>query len=141
MAYGLLRLCESLREHAHILPELGGIRGGAGGLEAIRNGDWRGCHMTPSQDGNPSFERLVSHINWKDQEIVLTVVNFCGDHSNGHIILPEKHCGFLRGKKVKLTDMLSDTVIEKDGGVLLGDHNGLWLNLEPWKAHLFKIVF
>jgi hypothetical protein len=111
------------------------------GEEAIRNGDWRGCHLTASQDGNPSFERLVSHVNWKGQEAMLTVVNFSGDWSNGHIILPDKHCGFLRGKKAKLTDMLSDTVIEKDGGVLLGDNSGLWLNLEPWKAHLFKITF
>ena len=53
--------------------------------------------------------------------MVLTVVNFAGEGSNGHVILPEKHFQWLRGKKVKLVDMLSDTVIEKDGGVLLGE--------------------
>ena len=36
------------------------------------------------------------------------------------VFAQEKHFGFLRGKKVKLTDMLSETVIEKDGGILLG---------------------
>jgi len=111
------------------------------GHEAIRNGEWRGCKTTPSMDANPSHERMVAHINFKGEEIALTVVNFAGEASNGHVILPAHHCGFLRGKKVKIIDMLSDTVIEKDGGVLLGDNNGLWLSLEPWKAHIFKITW
>ena len=91
------------------------------GSEAVRNGEWRPCATTPSMDGNPSHERFVAHVNWKGEKaVVLTVVNFAGEGSNGHVLLPEKHFGWLRGKKVKLIDMLSDTVIEKDGGVLLG---------------------
>jgi len=111
------------------------------GSEAVRNGEWRPCATTPSMDGNPSHERFVAHVNWKGEKaVVLTVVNFAGEGSNGHVLLPEKHFGWLRGKKVKLIDMLSDTVIEKDGGVLLGEHNGLWLSLEPWKAHIFQVT-
>ena len=115
----------------------------AHGCKAIHDvgSDWRGCTTTPSQDGNPSHEHMVAHVNWKDQEAALTVVNFFGEYSNGHVILPAKHFGYLRGKKVKLTDMLSDCVIEKPGDVLLGEHGGLWFNLKPWQSHLFKVSF
>lgn len=109
------------------------------GNDALRDGDFHRCNVTPSGDGNPSFDRIIAHAHIKGDQMVLTVVNFCENVSNGHIILPDKIFGALRGTKVQLVDGLSDKVIEKDGGVLLGENNGLWLDLEPWTSHIFTI--
>lgn len=111
------------------------------GDEALRNGHWRHCWTSPSQDGNPSFERFVAHCAYTDdQKLTIVVVNFCGHDSNGHVGVP-KEMEWVRGRKCILTDLLSDAVVCKDGGVLLGDHGGLWLSLKPWQSHIFQVTF
>uniref|UniRef100_A0A6T8GFN1 Glycosyl hydrolase family 13 catalytic domain-containing protein n=1 Tax=Hemiselmis andersenii TaxID=464988 RepID=A0A6T8GFN1_HEMAN len=107
--------------------------------EAIRDGEWRQCHVTPSQDQNPSFNRIIAHAAWKDQEIVLVVVNFCGEESTGHVILPSCLGGIVHGKNCKLEDLMGGESLDKEGGKLMGEHGGLWFKLHPWESHIYKV--
>jgi len=47
---------------------------------------------------------------------------------------------FLRGKQVVIEDMVHDWTFEKDGGILLGENNGLWFQCGPWEYHIFKVT-
>jgi hypothetical protein len=70
---------------------------------------------------------------------VLTVVNFAGDESSGHVILPSS-CSFIKGKQCVLQDYLSDQKLEKSGGQLLGENGGVWFKLGGWESRIYKIV-
>lgn len=108
--------------------------------EALRDGEWRSCHVTPSQDQNPSHQNIVAHVAWKGGEVVLVVVNYSKNNANGHIILPSA-LGQLKGKQCVLKDFMSDYTLEKDGRQLLGESNGgMWMDLKPWASHIFRVT-
>mmetsp|Transcript_15652 Transcript_15652/g.30903 ORF Transcript_15652/g.30903 Transcript_15652/m.30903 type:complete len:533 (-) Transcript_15652:197-1795(-) len=108
--------------------------------EALRDGEWRQCHVTPSQDENPSFNRIISHAAWKDNELVIVVVNFAGEESTGHIVLPSATGSIVSGKNCKLEDYMGGDTLETQGNKLLGENGGMWMKLKPWESHIYKVV-
>ena len=106
-------------------------------LEAIdnplfREGDWRLCHCTGWAD-NSSFESLVAWCWEYGEERAVAVVNLTGSPAQARVHLPWND---LQENVWRLRDYLSDAVYDRDGADM--SHEGLYVDLGPWKRHLFR---
>mmetsp|Transcript_63144 Transcript_63144/g.131299 ORF Transcript_63144/g.131299 Transcript_63144/m.131299 type:complete len:550 (-) Transcript_63144:271-1920(-) len=130
----------------------------------VRDGTWAQCKTASSMDQNPSWQNIVAHCCWDATgHAILVVVNYNGDHSNGHVVLPPQvqlatrswpipptmnyslpsldvaqPLEELKGN-IMLRDLWSHCVFARDAAELLGQHGGMWFDLKPWQAHVFDL--
>jgi hypothetical protein len=98
----------------------------------FHEGKWSLCRCTGWPD-NASFESLVAWCWEKGEDRALVVVNLTGTPAQGRVQLPWKD---LEEDAWRLRDCLSDAEYERDGVDM--NQNGLYVDLEPWKCHLFR---
>ena len=107
-------------------------------LETLRRGDflegtWRLCERTGWPD-NASYLNLVSWCWVKGDERYLIVVNFSDAASQALVRAPWDE---LRGRTWRLNDLLSGDIYDRSGNEIRDA--GLYVDLKPWKYHLFHV--
>ena len=102
--------------------------------EAICNGEWQLCMQSGWPD-NQSQENLLSWCWRKNEERRLIVVNLSPYRSQGLVKLPWNELG---GENWHLKDVLTEQDFERNGSEMHSP--GLYVDLEGWKVHFFKVV-
>jgi hypothetical protein len=99
--------------------------------EGLRKGEWRLCERHGWPD-NRSCLNLVAWCWTGEDSRHLVVVNLSPCRSQGQVRLPWSD---LDGNSWELHDLLNGEVYQRDGREL--GQTGLFVDLEPWKYHLF----
>lgn len=101
--------------------------------DVFRGGEWRLCerHGWP---GNLNSHHILGWCWRKDDERYLVVINFHHDPAQARIEVPWDE---LRGYPWRLEDVLSEEVHDRSGDEMRD--GGLYFELEPWKAQLFRM--
>lgn len=102
--------------------------------EPIRTGEWQLCTGNGWPD-NQSYQNLLAWCWRKGEERYLIVINFSSNRSQGLIQVPWNE---LAGNNWHLLDILADQEYIRNGSVML--HPGLYVDLDGWKSHFFKVV-
>ena len=102
---------------------------------AVRNGEWRLLDCNPSWDGNWTWDCFIG-FSWQALEELplLVITNYAANQSQCYLQIPFEK---LRGHKIRLQDLMSPAVYERDGDELLA--KGLYLDMPPWGYHVFKV--
>jgi len=101
---------------------------------AIRDGEWRLCERSGWPD-NQSCMNLVAWCWRTGEERRVVVVNLSEARSQGRIRVPWDD---LAGRLWRLTDVLSESVYERDGDEMRDV--GLYVDLEGWAYHLLSLT-
>jgi glycosidase len=101
--------------------------------DIFRNGEWRLCERSGWPD-NESCQNILAWCWVKDSERCLIVINFRQEAAQARVHLPWDE---LRGKMWRLDDVLSDESYDRSGDEIRDA--GLYVDLGPWKCHLFRL--
>ena len=101
--------------------------------DVFRNGEWRLCERF-GWPGNSTCHHLLAWCWRMGDERYLVVINFHPDPAHGRVEVPWDE---LRGNQWRLEDGLSDEVHDRSGDEMRD--GGLYFELEPWKAQLFRV--
>ena len=100
-----------------------------------REGDWRLADVAPAWAGNSSFEQFIAFTWERDGDRLLVAVNYAPRAGQCYVrpaFAPE-----LEGPQI-VRDLVEPTMrYERDGTELA--HKGLYLDVPPWRAHVFDI--
>jgi hypothetical protein len=97
----------------------------------FRTGDWTLCEVT-GWDGDGSVGNLLAWTRSGDSRW-LVVVNLSDQAAEGTVRISWED---LRGKQFQLTDTTRDIEYLRSGDDL---HDGVYVELDPWLWHLFRI--
>jgi hypothetical protein len=105
------------------------------GEDVFREGDWALLTTCPPWEEAATCHNIIAYLWTRGEERRLVAVNLGGERSWGlvHVPLPA-----LRGRKVVLQDLMSDTRYELPGDQLL--NCGLCLNMSPYLVRVFNFV-
>ncbi|MBD3195644.1 MAG: alpha-amylase [Candidatus Lokiarchaeota archaeon] len=100
----------------------------------LRQGDWEICltHISSEKLGK---NNLIAYIWRMNRKNVLIVVNFGDTDIKGHVSIPNID---FQDYSWKFKDVLTDKIFEYNGEDLKS--NGLYVELNPWRGHLFQII-
>jgi hypothetical protein len=103
---------------------------------AVRNGDWRLLECVSAWAGNWTSDCFVAYF-WQgaDDEQLLVAVNYAPNQSQCYIRMPSPN---VRDRQWRLEDLLSDARYDRDGNEL--ESRGLYVDLSPWRAHVFAMT-
>ena len=101
--------------------------------DIFRRGEWRLCERH-GWHGNSNSHHILGWCWRKDDERYLVVINFHQDPAQARIEVPWDE---LRGDPWRLEDVLSNEVHDRSGDEMRD--GGLYFELEPWKAQLFRM--
>jgi len=101
--------------------------------DVFRNGEWRLCERSGWSD-NQSCQNVLTWCWVKDDKRYLIVVNFSAGSSQALVRVPWDE---LRGRTWRLEDRLSGETFERSGNDMRDA--GLYVDLRPWKCHLFQV--
>ena len=101
--------------------------------DVFRNGEWRLCERSGWPD-NQSCQNILAWCWVKDDERYLIVVNFSDGTAQARVHVPWDE---LRGKTWRLNDVLSGESYDRSGDEMRDA--GLYVDLGPWKCHLFQV--
>jgi hypothetical protein len=104
------------------------------GRDLFRNGDWLLCEQWGWAD-NQSCQNILTWCRVKDGERALVLVNFSDAASQALVRVPWDE---LQDKMWLLVDRLSGQSFERSGNDMRDA--GLYIELEPWKCHLFQVA-
>jgi Alpha amylase, catalytic domain len=102
---------------------------------ALRNGAWSPIDAQPAWSGNWTASNFIA-CAWAGEtgNRHVVVVNYAGAQGQCRLPLPFQD---LRGKRLRLTDLMGTEVYDRDGGDL-ADH-GLYIDHAPWHFNLFEL--
>ncbi len=102
----------------------------------LREGHWQLREVRPAKKGDVTPDSLLAFL-WEgtaDQRLLITV-NYGPTRSQGYVDLSSAELG---RNRVRLQDLMSETVYERDGSDLLTQ--GLYLDLPAWGFHVFVLT-
>ena len=102
---------------------------------AFRDGTWSQIQPSPAWSDNWTSDGFVAYA-WAgdDGRRLIVVVNHTGNQGQCRLPLPFPE---LRGKQVRLTDVMGTEVYDRDGSDLVD--NGLYVDRAPWQFNLFEL--
>jgi hypothetical protein len=102
--------------------------------DAFRNGDWAQIDPLPAWPGNLSSDGFVAYA-WTgaDASAYIVVINYSPNRGQCRLKPPFQH---LRGKSVRLIDLVGSEVYDREGGELLD--LGLYIDHPPWHLNVFE---
>jgi len=103
----------------------------ATGRDLFRNGDWRLCDRSGWPD-NQTCRNILAWCWARKDERALVVVNYGDTHAQARVHVPWDE---LRGGAWRLEDGMTGEAFDRDGRDMRD--NGLYVDLAPWKSHLF----
>lgn len=101
----------------------------------LRHGQWRLIECKPAWDGNWTESCFIAWY-WQGHggQRLLIAVNYAANQSQCYVRLPWLD---LRGRSVRLEDLLSPVIYDRNGSSLV--EPGLYLDLPPWGRHVFEL--
>jgi glycosidase len=101
----------------------------------VRTGEWQLLECVPAWEGNGSSDDFIVFA-WQNSggERLLVTVNYAPHRSQCYVRLPFADPGW---GQVRLSDLLGDASYDRDAKDLCS--RGLYLDLTPWKYHVFEI--
>ncbi len=102
--------------------------------DTFRKGKWNMLIPVCAWGGNYSCVNYLLWLTEVNEKVWLTAVNYSPNPGQCYVMLPLE---ITSREKVIFRDILGDAVYERDGNELAS--KGLYLDLEPWQCHLFKI--
>ncbi len=105
------------------------------GHRTFRNGDWTRLDPLPAGAGNGSNAAFIASL-WRGDagERHVVVVNYGPAQAQCRLSLPFPD---LDGRTVRLTDLMSPAVYDRDGGAVRDP--GLYIDLAPWGYNVFEL--
>ncbi len=103
--------------------------------DVFRNGSWQICEVHGWPD-NSSCRNILAWTWKKDSIRYMIVINFSDSASQAMV---KAHWYDLPGKKVHLSDVLSGAAYDRDGSEMAD--SGLYVVLEPWSCHFFRVEY
>jgi hypothetical protein len=103
-------------------------------LPVFRDGHWLLLECVPAWDSNDSWDSFLA-FSWEEKGSIkaLVIVNYSPHSGQCYVHLPFSD---MAGRTVRLIDLLSPALYERDGNELLS--RGLYLDLKPWGYHVFE---
>lgn len=101
--------------------------------DVFRNGEWHLCERSGWPD-NQSSGNILTWCWVREEERYVIVVNFSDGTAQGRVHLPWDE---LRGRTWRLNDVLSGGYYDRSGDEMRDF--GLYVDLGPWKCHLFRV--
>ncbi len=102
-------------------------------MAELHMGEWSLCPVS-GWDDNQSCRHILAW-SWKfEQNVCLIAVNYCPRPSQGFVYLPGVD---FSGHSLRLVDQFTQAHYIRIGDELAG--SGLYVGLEPWGFHFFKI--
>jgi len=101
-----------------------------------RGGSWRLLDARPAWDGNPSWERFVGYRRDLGDSTLIVAVNYGPGRGQCYLDLGDPTA--LRGRAVRLTNLIGDGAYDRDGDDLAAQ--GLYLDEPGWSAHVFEVA-
>lgn len=98
------------------------------------NGKWSLCKVKPVGSSDISFNNIISYQWWTDKDRLLIVVNYSLISSKAHLIIEDIDFGLFNWK---FTDLLTRNEYIYKGKDLR--ENGLYIELEGWNSHIFRV--
>ncbi|MFX0075140.1 MAG: alpha-amylase family glycosyl hydrolase [Candidatus Hermodarchaeota archaeon] len=99
----------------------------------FNNATWALCETKPVGDDS-SYNNIISY-QWKSDDLrILITVNYCSFFSKAHIIIDNISYGT---DNWRFTDLLTWNEYRYKGEDL--SRNGLYVELESWKSHIFRL--
>lgn len=103
--------------------------------EVYQKGEWQLRSVNKAWPENDSNQYIIAYTwHYEDSRRLLTI-NYSNHRSQCRVPLPEFG---LEGHTWHLTDLLNHNTYERIGDPMV--HDGLYIDLEPWSAHLFSFV-
>jgi hypothetical protein len=101
-----------------------------------REGNWQLLECLPAWEGNPTWDGFLAFA-WQGpgEEWLLAVVNYAPHQSQCYVRLPIQA---LTNHSWRLQDLLGDAAYDRQGNDLHA--RGLYLDVPPWKAHIFSVA-
>jgi hypothetical protein len=100
----------------------------------VRGGRWQLLECAPAWAGNWTSDCFIISC-WEDgNERLLVPINYAANQSQCYVRLP---FASLRGRSVRLTDLMGPARFDRDGSDLTGQ--GLFLDLPPWGYHVLEV--
>jgi hypothetical protein len=102
---------------------------------AVRDGQWRLHECVPAWDGNGTWDGFLAW-SWSGPggQRRLIAVNYAGTQGQCYVRLPLPE---LAGRTVRLADLMTPVVYDREGGDLLS--RGLYLDVPAWGYHVFEM--
>jgi glycosidase len=102
---------------------------------AFRDGVWSQIQPQPAWSDNWTSDCFIAYV-WAgpDDSRHLVAVNYADSQAQCRLPLPFPE---LRGKQVRLTDVMGTEVYDRDGSDLVG--NGLFIDHAPWHFNVFEL--
>lgn len=102
----------------------------------LRDGHWQLLECRLAWQDNWTWDDFIAYA-WQGSngERLLVAVNFAANPSQCFVKLPFAD---LAGKKLRLQDLLSDAVYQRDGNDLAS--RGLYVDLPAWGCHVFAVA-
>ena len=102
----------------------------------VRDGQWLLLECVPAWEGNWTWECILAFA-WQgpDGQRLLMAVNFAANQSQCYVRLPFPDLG---DRRWRLQDLIGDAIYDRDGTDLCV--RGLYLDLSPWKASVFRLT-
>ena len=101
--------------------------------DCFRNGEWRLCERSGWPD-NQTCRQLLAWCWSGNDERALVIVNFADTPAQARVHVPWDDLG---GRSWRLEDLLSGDSFDRSGDEM--QDAGLYVELGPWRAHLFKV--
>jgi hypothetical protein len=102
---------------------------------AFRDGGWSQIRPLSAWSGNWTSDGFVAYA-WaaEDSRYVVVVVNYADNQGQCRLCLPFPE---LRGKQVRLTDVMGREIFDRDGSELVDA--GLYIDHDPWHFNIFEL--
>jgi hypothetical protein len=101
----------------------------------VRDGEWQLLQSAPAWDGNWTHDCFVAFA-WQDDagDCVVVAVNYAPNQSQCYLRLPFPD---LRNRRWHLQDLIANARYERNGNELQA--HGLYIDLAPWRYHVFAL--
>jgi len=103
--------------------------------DAFRNGAWSQIDPMPAWPDNPSSDGFIAYA-WTGEEntAYVVVTNYAANQGQCRLKLPFQQ---LRGKSVRLKDLVGSEIYDRDGAEVLD--LGLYVDHAPWHFNVFEL--
>ena len=101
--------------------------------DVFRNGEWRLCETSGWPD-NHTCQYILAWCWVNEAGRYLIIVNYSDGNAQGRVHVPWDE---LRHRTWRLNDLLSDEIYDRSGDEIRDA--GLYIDLGPWKSHLFQL--
>ena len=101
----------------------------------FQDGNWQLLTCSPAWEGNWTVDCFIC-FSWQlaGNAPILVAVNYAENQSQCYVRVPFEE---FRGQRVRLQDLMSSAVYERDGAELF--ERGLYLDMPPWGYHIFEL--